>query len=589
MILAAMLTFISCTQEDEFETNANAPGGFQVSADFIDLTVGKDSKEAGTLTVNSDEREVNVKWISEPSFNIDTTQTTIAIKGGKGVLPIKWQRKLENGSFAPEDVLFKAGVVLVSGEEEKYIPLYNVQKLDSVKVRERLKTRAAGVADAKAPYIQFLPTTVNMGENGASLMVRLNNIEQSIVDYSNIKSIHNIDLNEENLPTLLSVRQSVLMFKWKNADVRPAAFEVPVLLYAFELDNELSIPVKWVPETPEMSVDPVSFTVAAVGGNVFSNITSNTTWTATKGTEEWLSIDKTSGNGNGVITFTVATNTGAERSAKVKITAGSIVREITITQAALEASLEVAPTSLSVTNEGGIVSSTVSSNTAWTVAKGNEEWFSISPESGNGNGTIEFTVAANNDAENTRTANVTVTAGSITKQIVVIQEAGEVDCILIGGVKWAKGNVNYDGNNFYIEPSPYSPGAYFKWGALTPQGNDNYQYDYEKDPCSKVAPAGTWITPSVDDLEVLVNPQQREWDSVHKGCLVNGSLFLPANGIRDISGTIKGVGEYIQLWSRTKANSKNPYLLDNAHEGTNHLRIAVDWMLSGRGIRCVKK
>lgn len=502
MILAAMLAFISCTQEDEFETNANAPGGFQVSADFIDLTAGKDSKEAGTLTVNSDEKEVKVRWISGPSFNIDTTQTTIAMNGGKGVLPIKWQRKLENGSFAPEDVLFKAGVVLVSGEEEKYIPLYNVQKLDSVKVRERLKTRAAGGADAKAPYIQFLPTTVNMGENGASLMVRLNNIEQSIVDYSNIKSIHNIDLNEENLPTLLSVRQSVLMFKWKNADVRPAAFEVPVLFYAFELDNELSVPVKWVPETPEMSVDPVSFTVAAVGGKVFSNITSNTAWTVTKGAEEWLSI---------------------------------------------------------------------------------------SPESGNGNGTIEFTIAANDDAENTRTANVTVTAGSITKQIVVIQEAGEVDYVLIGGVKWAKGNVNYDGNNFYIEPSPYSPGAYFKWGALTPQGDESFQYDYEKDPCSKVAPAGTWITPSVDDLEVLVNQQQREWDSVQKGCLVNGSLFLPANGIRNSSGTIKGVGEYIQLWSRTFPSSKNPYLLDNAHEGTNHLRIAYDLISSGRGIRCVKK
>lgn len=48
-------------------------------------------------------------------------------------------------------------------------------------------------------------------------------------------------------------------------------------------------------------------------------------------------------------------------------------------------------------------------------------------------------------------------------------------------------------------------------------------------------------------------------------------LLLPANGIRDYTGIIGGVGECVQLWSITMANSKNPYLLDNAHDGTNHL------------------
>ena len=336
VILVAMLAFTGCLQENELGNGTPLAKGLQVSADFIDLGASKDIQEAGLLTVSSKENEVKVKWISDSSFNIDTTQTVIEMKDGRGVLPIKWQSKLENGSYAPENVLFKAGIVLTSGEDVKYIPLYNVQRLDSVKIMEKIRTRTVVPIADKAPSIEFKPTEVEMNENGASLLIKLNNMEEAYVNYDNIKNMYNIDKSSEYLPKTLTTRISHLIFNWKDENVRPAAFEVPIIFYAFELDHELTISLKWIPERPDMSVNPISHSVAYTGGKVASIITCNTAWTATKGTEDWFSMDKTSGSGSGTIEFTISANNDTKngRTANVTVTAGSVVRQIVISQVA---------------------------------------------------------------------------------------------------------------------------------------------------------------------------------------------------------------------------------------------------------------
>lgn len=424
-ILALILIGISsCTQENEFDGNTPSSGRFQVSADFIDLSVGSSNQQAGTITINSNEDEVMVKWISDPSFNIDTTQTSISIKGGKGVLPIKWQKKLDDGAYIPSNILFKAGVVLTSGGEEKYIPLYNVQGMDSTKVAETIKTRATEPIDENVHSIEFIPPVVNMGENGATMIVKLTNIDQALVDYSAIRSSHNIDLNETDLPVILTNQMTVLKFKWKNPDVRPAAFTLPIAFFALELTNLVNTTLVWTPEEATLSVNPAEHSVAYTGGSAASLITSNTSWTASKGSEDWFTMTPTSGEGNGTITFTVAANTGEARSATVTIIAGNVSKQIVINQVAQSDALTVEPASHSVANTGETVTSTVTSNTNWTVTKGSEDWFTMSPTSGNGNGSISFVVSANNTLE-ARSATVTVKAGSVTKEIVISQAASE--------------------------------------------------------------------------------------------------------------------------------------------------------------------
>lgn len=423
-ILALALICFSCSQENEFDGGNPSLKGFQVNADFIDLSVGSSNEQVGSIKVTSDEDEVKVKWISDPSFNIDTTQTSISMKNGQGVLPIKWQGKLENGAYAPSNILFKAGVVISSGDEEKYIPLYHVQNLDSAKVMENMQTRNTA-AEPRISSIEFIPAAPVMGENGATLLVRLTNVEQAIVDYSNIKSSHNIDINETDLPTILSTAQSVLRFKWKDDSIRPAAFALPIMFYAFELVNPVSFTLVWNPEEPAITVNPAQHSVAYTGGTAVSQITSNSSWVVNKGAENWFTMTPTSGNGNGSITFTVSPNTGEARSATVTVVSGSVSKEIVINQAAQDISLSVDPASHSVANTGGTVTSTITSNAAWTATKGSESWFTMTPASGSGNGSIVFTVSPNNSIS-TRTATVTVTSGSITKQITITQAAQDI-------------------------------------------------------------------------------------------------------------------------------------------------------------------
>lgn len=425
LILVLALIGFSCSQENEFDGNNSVQNGFQVNSEFIDLSVGSGNQQAGMIKVNSNEDEVKIKWISDPSFNIDTTQTSLSMKNGQGVLPIKWQRKQENGAYAPSNILFKAGVVITSGEEEKFIPLYHVQNLDSTKVAENIRTRAGEAGEPRISSIEFVPANPVMGENGAVLLVKLTNVEQAVVDYSNIRTSHNIDINETDLPTLLTGTQSVLKFKWKDANVRPAAFAIPVLFYAFELVNPVSFTLVWNPEEQTLSVNPEKHDVAYTGGVASSQIICNTSWIANKGSESWFTMTPTSGKGNGMIEFTVSENSGEARSATVTIIAGEVSKEITINQVAKENELIVEPISHSVTSAGGTVTSSITSNIAWTATKGSETWFTMTPANGNGNGKITFTVSPNATLES-RSANVTVTAGSISKVITISQTGQDV-------------------------------------------------------------------------------------------------------------------------------------------------------------------
>lgn len=109
-----------------------------------------------------------------------------------------------------------------------------------------------------------------------------------------------------------------------------------------------------------------------------------------------------------------------------------------------------------------------------------------------------------------------------------------------GGYKWAKGNLYKEGNEYKFEAtqeayhSGATGGSFFVWNELSSDivsGNAG-EYSYDKDPCSKVAPAGTWQTPSRN--ETLGFQGNYVWDDTKKGAWLGGSnkLFLPAIGIR---------------------------------------------------------
>lgn len=86
------------------------------------------------------------------------------------------------------------------------------------------------------------------------------------------------------------------------------------------------------------------------------------------------------------------------------------------------AELELDTESLSFTKDGGSSTVSVTSNTDWTVSD-DADWLTVT-QSGKGNGSVTVTAAANTTYE-ARTATITVTAGTVTKNISVTQDAAE--------------------------------------------------------------------------------------------------------------------------------------------------------------------
>ena len=87
--------------------------------------------------------------------------------------------------------------------------------------------------------------------------------------------------------------------------------------------------------------------------------------------------------------------------------------------------LDVNKTEASVTADGGSVSVQVTANVDWAAAA-DKDWVSLDPASGNGNATVTLTVAPN-EAEEARTANVTVKADKLSKTVKITQAGKAAD------------------------------------------------------------------------------------------------------------------------------------------------------------------
>lgn len=145
--------------------------------------------------------------------------------------------------------------------------------------------------------------------------------------------------------------------------------------------------------------------------------------------------------------------------------------------------------------------------------------------------------------------------------------------ILVGGVKWAPGNLYVQGGVYAFENrqqdyhTGMNGGSYFPWNSLSivpNTANMTNVYDYKKDPCSKVAPAGKWQTPTYQQI-VALNSNYTKSVSDPAGAWyggVNTGVFLPANGYYTSSGTIQAFGQGCYSWSsHVNTANNNPYYI----------------------------
>ena len=134
----------------------------------------------------------------------------------------------------------------------------------------------------------------------------------------------------------------------------------------------------------------------SLGGTGLISVATSTAcaWTATSSATSWLTITSgATGSGTGTVGYSVAQNTGPDRTATITI-AGQIV---TITQAGAACTLSVSPTTVSppATGTTGSITVTLVAGPACTWGSfSSAPWITVTG-GGSGSGTANYTVAAN--------------------------------------------------------------------------------------------------------------------------------------------------------------------------------------------------
>lgn len=532
--------------------------------------------EAGTLNFEADASEATLKWIVADGCNLDTTQTVVTLTDGKGKLPIRWEKKLDEDTYGPGYMAFKAGVIVTTGNDSQYFPLVWADEVDSTKVVEQAaRSRAAG-ATPRASVI-IIPEEVEMDElNGASMIVRYSSTTTGLViNYNFTKSMH---IDGEKLPGVVINEHNVTIteipLKWteEGAPLDPFTAEVRVT----DIDTAITYigKVTWKANRgPSLIVTPAhDGDLPAAGGNYiggYSLQTNQYRWTATS-TATWLRVSPSEGYGHNMIYLSADANTTIiPRYAVVTVVCydatgtKTLERTLVVGQKAAEATtLSVTPTVHDVAAAGGVNSSSITSNAAWT-ATSNAAWLTVSPTSGSGNGTLSFN-AAQNTSSLARTATVTIVAGTLTQTVTVTQQKSLSAGIVCAGYTWAPGNLVRVGNvyQFYASQEQYSGnwngGDYWNFNLLNPSDYSTsvvgYYWNAANDPCSKVAPAGNWRTPTIEELESLLNVVN-SWGycngRVGRYFGPNNELFLPAAGWRPKEASTTNVGVAGLYWTST--------------------------------------
>ena len=198
----------------------------------------------------------------------------------------------------------------------------------------------------------------------------------------------------------------------------------------------VNLTVEAGPVPPTIGTSPATLSFTAVQGD--SNSSSQTvnisntgggllTWLASENAS-WLGISPTSGTGNGSVTVTTTPGSLVAGIYNTLVTINAtnappfpFLSPFTVT--APSTTVALSPSSLTFSGVQGGTSPAgqtvvVNSNGSWT-ASSNATWLTLSPASGNGNGSIAANVALFIAVVGTNNATLTVTSGKVTRTISV--------------------------------------------------------------------------------------------------------------------------------------------------------------------------
>lgn len=176
---------------------------------------------------------------------------------------------------------------------------------------------------------------------------------------------------------------------------------------------------------PTISLNTTTKEVSATTGNFTLELTSNSNWFV-NGIPSWITLSKTSGNGNASITINYQTNTSiSPRSATITFIADNVTRTLTINQAGATPFISLSFNSKTVVSSSGYFTIALTSNTAWT-ASGMPSWITVTRASGVGNANIRIN-HQKNTLSTSRKAVISFTAGNVTQTLTIVQNNSQLD------------------------------------------------------------------------------------------------------------------------------------------------------------------
>lgn len=294
-----LLAFAACNNEERMLGNDdpnNLQGsleGLNVSADFIKL-VDDSTNVAATLEIRSNSPDLKVKWYFPKGSNIDTTTTMLSCSNGKLNLPIKWSKRLPEGTFGPSGMAYGGGVLISSDEYSKYVPLFWADEIDSLKISQELKeaqvkTRAGDDAGLYVdPYINLIPQLLELNKDtcGTTIVDYGGPRNCSVDTYDmgtsgiDVRKNYNLDLDEIKS---MSTSPGKLPFKWVDGKASETGFMGHVKLKVGNITKYAYIRYT-IPDAKEWlfikSVPTDGEYIDAVDGTVRITVRTNRKWKA---------------------------------------------------------------------------------------------------------------------------------------------------------------------------------------------------------------------------------------------------------------------------------------------------------------------
>lgn len=177
-------------------------------------------------------------------------------------------------------------------------------------------------------------------------------------------------------------------------------------------------------ETPSyLHVSQSALTLSYEGDDISVNVEANTSWRIT-GAKAWLNISQKQGDGPAIITLGAQENQGLEiRSCEIIFTTDDGMRSVpvSVTQGATPSNLSLDTHNLEFKEDSGLTKSfTINSNDSWQIS-GIPQWLDLSRTEGVGVQSVTITTLSANLSDQTRTAELEVTAGN-NKEIIIITQ-----------------------------------------------------------------------------------------------------------------------------------------------------------------------